>query len=63
MAKAGMRRPDPRNPYGTESKPQDHIPKMTSLRGAGDSGQGETTKEKPNPLPRNNPRYQEPTAL
>jgi len=27
MAKAGMRRPDPRQPHGTESNRKTHIPK------------------------------------
>jgi len=27
MAKAGMRRPDPRDPHGTESNHKTHIPK------------------------------------
>jgi hypothetical protein len=27
MAKAGMRRPDPKDPHGTESNKKTHIPK------------------------------------
>ena len=27
MAKAGMRRPDPRQPHGTESNKKQHLPK------------------------------------
>ena len=31
MAKAGMRRPDPKEPHGTESNHKAHIPKMMCL--------------------------------
>jgi len=30
MAKAGMRRPDPKEPHGTESNKKTHIPKNKS---------------------------------
>lgn len=30
MAKAGMRRPDPKQPHGTESNHKTHIPKNDS---------------------------------
>lgn len=30
MAKAGMRRPNPEEPHGTESNKKTHIPKNTS---------------------------------
>jgi len=30
MAKAGMKRPDPKNPHGTESNHKTHIPKNDS---------------------------------
>jgi hypothetical protein len=29
MAKAGMRRPDPKEPHGTESNKKQHFPKNT----------------------------------
>ena len=31
MAKAGMRRPDPKDPHGTESNNKTHIPKNDVL--------------------------------
>lgn len=43
MAKAGMRRPDPKQPHGTESNKKQHFPKndhppVPELQGAAKSG-------------------------
>lgn len=50
MAKAGMRRPDPREPHGTESNHKPHFPKndaapVPELQGAAKHG-----KEKARPI-------------
>lgn len=50
MAKAGMRRPDPKEPHGTESNHKAHFPKnsvppVPELQGPAKSG-----KEKARPL-------------
>ena len=50
MAKAGMRRPDPKEPHGTESNRKTHIPKndvapVPELQGKAKSG-----KEKAKPI-------------
>ncbi|NLK74533.1 MAG: hypothetical protein GX288_04510 [Clostridiales bacterium] len=50
MAKAGMRRPDPREPHGTEGKhrmniPRNDYPPVPEIQGKAKSG-----KKKANPL-------------
>lgn len=56
MAKAGMRRPDPKDPHGTESNKKTHIPKndvppVPEIQGkAKTSGKPITS----NAIPRNN---------
>lgn len=64
MAKAGMRRPDPKEPHGTESNHKTHIPKNDVPPVPEIQGKAKTTKEKAKSHYREiNPRYQEPTAL
>lgn len=50
MAKAGMRRPDPKDPHGTESNKKGHFPKndvkpVTELQ-----GKVKTGKERAKPI-------------
>lgn len=50
MAKAGMRRPDPKDPHGTESNhkthpPKNEVPQVPEIQGKAKSG-----KEKAKPM-------------
>ncbi|MFY9378912.1 MAG: hypothetical protein WBK75_02635 [Acutalibacteraceae bacterium] len=54
MAKAGMKRPDPKQPHGTESNKKTHlsknsVPPVPEIQGKAKSG-----KEKANPIFKNN---------
>ena len=46
MAKAGMRRPDPKEPHGTESNRKTHIPKNSAPPVAETKGRGKKGKTK-----------------
>ena len=46
MAKAGMRRPDPKDAHGTESNKKTHIPKNTSRPVPEISGKAKSGKER-----------------
>ena len=50
MAKAGMRRPDPKDPHGTESNRKTHFPKNEVAPVPEIQGKAKTTKEKAKPL-------------
>jgi len=50
MAKAGMRRPDPKQPHGTESNRKLHIPKNDLTPVAEIQGKAKSGKEKANPI-------------
>ena len=50
MAKAGMRRPDPKEPYGTVSNHKTHIPKNDVPPVPEIQGKAKTTKEKAKPI-------------
>lgn len=50
MAKAGMRRPDPKAPHGTESNRKLHIPKNDVEPVSEIQGKAKHTKEKANPV-------------
>lgn len=50
MAKAGMRRPDPKDPHGTESNRKTHIPKNEVEPVPEIQGKAKTTKEKAKPI-------------
>ena len=50
MAKAGMRRPDPKDPHGTESNRKTHFPKNEVAPGPEIQGKAKTTKEKAKPI-------------
>ena len=50
MAKAGMRRPDPEDPHGTESNHKTHIPKNEFPPVPEIQGKAKRTKEKANPI-------------
>jgi len=53
MAKQGMRRPDPKDPHGTESNRKTHIPKNDTPGGnpvPEIQGSAKKTKEQPNPV-------------
>ena len=50
MAKAGMRRPDPKDPHGTESNRKIHIPKNEVEPVPEIQGKAKTTKEKAKPI-------------
>ena len=53
MAKQGMRRPDPKDPHGTESNRKTHIPKNDTPDGnpvPEIQGKAKKTKEKANPI-------------
>lgn len=49
MAKAGMRRPDPKAPHG-ESRQRNHFPKNDMKPVDELQGKGKFTKEKANPI-------------
>ena len=49
MAKAGMRRPDPKDPHGTESNRKTHIPKNTVPPVPEIQGKAKTGKDKAGP--------------
>ena len=50
MAKAGMRRPDPKDPHGTESNRKTHFPKNEVAPVPEIRGKAKTTKEKAKPI-------------
>mgnify|MGYP000985151637 CR=1 FL=1 len=50
MAKAGMRRPDPKEPHGTESNRVTHFPKNDAAPVPELQGKGKHTKEKAKPI-------------
>lgn len=50
MAKAGMRRPDPKEPHGTESNHKTHMPKNETLPVQEIQGKAKTGKKKSNPI-------------
>lgn len=54
MAKAGMRRPDPKQPHGTESNKISHFPKNTMEPVPEIQGKAKSGKEKANPIFKNN---------
>ena len=50
MSKAGMRRPSPKEPHGTESNHKMHIPKNDVKPVPELSGKAKHTKEKSKPI-------------
>ena len=50
MAKAGMRRPDPKEPHGTQSNHKTHIPKNTVAPVPEIQGKAKSGKTKANPM-------------
>ena len=50
MAKAGMRRPDPKDPHGTESNRKTHFPKNEVAPVPEIQGKAKTTTEKAKPI-------------
>jgi hypothetical protein len=50
MAKAGMRRPDPKEPHGTESNHISHFPKNDERPVPELQGKAKFTKEKAKPI-------------
>ncbi|MHB1419546.1 MAG: hypothetical protein ACYCX4_08120 [Bacillota bacterium] len=50
MAKAGMRRPDPKDPHGTESNHKMHIPKNDVAPVPEIQGKAKTGNEKAKPI-------------
>ena len=50
MAKAGMRRPDPKEPHGTESNHKLHIPKNDVKPVPEIQGKAKSGKEKAKPI-------------
>lgn len=50
MAKAGMRRPDPGQPHGTESNKKNHFPKNDGSPVPELQGKAKKTKEKAKPV-------------
>lgn len=50
MAKAGMRRPDPREPHGTESNKKMHIEKNSMKPVPEIQGKAKTGNKKANPV-------------
>ena len=50
MAKAGMRRPDPKEPHGTESNHKTHLPKNDVPPVPELQGKAKHTKEKARPI-------------
>ncbi|MEG0542077.1 MAG: hypothetical protein RR528_07090 [Angelakisella sp.] len=55
MAKAGMRRPDPKEPHGTESNHKTHIPKNTVPPVPEIQGKAKCGKEKQAPYSKRYP--------
>lgn len=51
MAKAGMRRPDPKAPHGTESNKKQHFPKNEAGSIPEIQGKAKYGHEKANPIP------------
>lgn len=49
MAKAGMRRPNPKEPHGTESNHKQHFPKNKQKPVPEIQGKAKHTKQKANP--------------
>ncbi|WP_169515443.1 hypothetical protein [Anaerovorax odorimutans] len=52
MAKAGMRRPDPKDPHGTESNHKTHIPKNDENPVPEIQGKAKNGHEKAKPMDR-----------
>jgi len=50
MAKAGMRRPDPKEPHGTESNHKQKFPKNEQRPVPEIQGKAKSGKEKANPI-------------
>lgn len=50
MAKAGMRRPDPKDPHGTESNKKNHFPKNDINPVPEIQGNAKNGKDKANPI-------------
>ena len=50
MAKAGMKRPDPKEPYGTESNKKTHIKKNDAPPVPEIQGKAKTGHNKANPI-------------
>lgn len=50
MAKAGMRRPDPKDPHRTESNHKTHIPKNDAPPVPEIQGKAKTGNKKANPM-------------
>jgi len=50
MAKQGMRRPDPKDPHGTESNKKTHIPKNDVTPVPEIQGKAKMSKEKAKPI-------------
>ena len=50
MAKAGMRRPDPKQPHGTESNHKTHIPKNDAPPVPEIQGKAKSGHKKANPM-------------
>lgn len=50
MAKAGMRRPDPKQPHGTESNHKTHLPKNDVPPVPELQGKAKNTKQKAHPI-------------
>lgn len=50
MAKAGMRRPDPKEPHGTESNHKTNIPKNVVSPVPEIQGKAKSGKKKANPM-------------
>jgi len=50
MAKAGMRRPDPKDPHGTESNKHNHFPKNEAHPVPELQGKAKTSDKKAKPI-------------
>ncbi len=50
MAKAGMRRPDPKDPHGTQSNHKQHFPKNDVPPVPEIQGKAKMTKQRANPI-------------
>ncbi|WP_202931075.1 hypothetical protein [Aminipila terrae] len=50
MAKAGMRRPDPKDPHGTESNHKSHFPKNDEEPVPEIQGKAKSGKKRANPV-------------
>lgn len=50
MAKAGMRRPDPKEPHGTESNRKSHFPKNDAAPVPELQGKAKLSNEKAKPI-------------